>query len=337
MSRGFAIYLGCTGALALLAIAVPGLVLIGYFAGILPGLILGSAPTLFLYSIPWWVLRELLLRGSSAVVKPQSDAGNKTVRWTAGVAAALILIAPAIMVPRALNAPIERAAAELRADDRDTARPLALPPVIGIVTRGTYEWVGETPKCTTLCQRLLYNGAVSRIIAGDTIPPTIVRAFWIERRTEPCPKPPIDSHDVFFPDDYKSKKNNPVVVVRERTAAGECIIQGPGKFDEASLLISYLQIKKGVSPFDAPWALALDTVSATRLEITQADGQILYRRTEVKTEPLSVPLAVGLSAGLLTTVTYAGWGRSETTYSEIGPQGSHALPAVLGAAARLPD
>jgi hypothetical protein len=271
------------------------------------------------------------------VVKPQSGVGNKTVRRTAGVAAALILIAPAVMVPRTLNAPIERAAAELRADDRDTAGPLALPPVIGIITRGTYEWVGETPQCTTLCQRLLYNGAVSRIIAGDTIPPTIVRAFWIERRTEPCPKPPIDSHDVVFPDDYKSKKHHPVVIVRERTAAGECIIQGPGRFDEAPLVISYLQIKKSVSPFDVPWALALDTVSATRLEITQADGRVLYRRTEVKTEPLSVPLAVGLRAGLLTTVTYAGWGRSETTYGEIGPQGRDALPAVLGAAARLPD
>jgi len=336
VSCGFAIYLGCTGALTVLAITFPWLVLAGLFLGVIPGILLGVAPTLFLYSIPWWVLRELLLRGSSVVVKPQSDVGNKTVRRTVGVASALVLIAPAVMVPRTLNAPIEHAAAELRADDRDTARSLALPPVIGIITRGTYEWVGETPQCTTLCQRLLYNGAVSRIIAGDTIPPTIVRAFWIERRTEPCPKPPIDSADVVFPDDYKSKKH-PVVIVRERTAAGECIIQGPGRFDEATLVISYLQIKKGVSPFDVPWALALDTVSATRLEITQADGRVLYRRTEVKTEPLSVPLAVGLGAGLLTTATYAGWGRSETTYSEIGPQGRDALPAVLGAAARLPD
>jgi hypothetical protein len=336
MSLRFAAYLGCTGTLAVLAITVPAAVLIGLFAGIVPGIMLGMAPTLFFYSVLWWLARELLFRSRALIVRGESEMGKRLARRATGVAAVLILIVPATMVPHTLNATIERAAAKLRAEDRGTSEPLTLPPVVAVVMRGKYDWVGKPPECDTVCQRLLYNGAVSRIIAADAWPPTVVQAFWIERRVDRCPKPPIASRDVIWPEDFGNGKS-PEQRVRDRIAAGECLMSGEGNIEEAALVISYQQIKEGVSIFEAPWALVLDTVSAERLEIIEGAGRVLYRRTEVTAEPLSVPLLIETRAGLLTTVTYAGWWRSETTYSQIGPHAREVLPALLGAAGRPPD
>jgi hypothetical protein len=69
----------------------------------------------------------------------------------------------------------------------------------------------------------------------------------------------------------------------------------------------------------------------------QSDGRLLYRRTEVVSNPLTTPLVVETRAGLLTSVTYAGWGRSEQKLSPIGIKGRDALSDLLGSQARLPD
>ena len=333
MTRRFAAYLGCTGVLAVLAITVPGLVLAGLFLGIVPGIMLAAAPTLFLYSVPWWAVRELLLRGSALVVRPESDTGKTALRRAVGGFAIVILAIPAILVPRTLNARIERAAEALRAEDREITGPLALPPVVAVVIN---ERDSKTLECDTICQRLLYNGAVSRIVEADTIPPTTVEAFWIERRIGRCPDAPFPVLDIRWPNDWQKGKY-PEQRVQDRIAAGECLIKGNGNIEEAALTISYQQIKKGVSIFSQPWELAPDTVSAARLEITERDGHVLYRRTEVTAAPLAVPLTIETRAGLLTTATYAGWGRSETTYGQVGPQGRDVLPSLLGSAGRPPD
>ena len=113
---------------------------------------------------------------------------------------------------------------------------------------------------------------------------------------------------------------------------------GLGHIEDAGLRISYSHLKKEVSSLGHPWSMTLDTVGANRLEITKPDGEVLFRRTEVSAEPLPiVPLLIEMRAGLLTTVSYAGWAREKKVYAPLGPHGRDVLPALLGAASRVPD
>src|SRR5690242_15869479 len=64
MTRIVNLYLLVTGGLAFVALAAPWLVIVGLITLILPGLILGFAPTAFLwglgFAIPWYGLRNLM-------------------------------------------------------------------------------------------------------------------------------------------------------------------------------------------------------------------------------------------------------------------------------------
>jgi hypothetical protein len=74
MSHRFTAYLGCTGILALVTIAFPGIVIVGLFAGVVPGILLEAVPSLFFYSLPWWGTRALLMKaGALAGLAPASD------------------------------------------------------------------------------------------------------------------------------------------------------------------------------------------------------------------------------------------------------------------------
>jgi len=205
------------------------------------------------------------------------------------------------------------------------------------VFRENYDPGKKNLVCDTLCQRLLFNRAVSRVVVADGTSSGPVAAFWIERR-EGCPDPAIPRTDVRWPVDFPLQRGKfPEDRVRARIAAGECLLQDSGSLEEAGAIISFRSLKRGASMFSHAWALQLDTVTANRLEIVEAEGRVLYRRTEVITEPLMVPLLIETRAGLLTTVTYAGWARSKMMYAPIGPHGRDVLPSLLGTAARPPD
>jgi hypothetical protein len=115
------------------------------------------------------------------------------------------------------------------------------------------------------------------------------------------------------------------------------LLQGADSLEEAGATISFRNIKSAAGIFSHQWTLVLDTVTANRLEIVGAGGRVLYRRTEVTAEPLIRPLLIETRAGLLTSLTYAGWARSKQTYAPMGPNGRDVLPSLLGEAVRLPD
>jgi hypothetical protein len=338
MSHRFTAYLGCTGIVAVLVIAFPGIVLFGLLAGVVPGILLGITPSLFCYSLAWWATRALVLKAAAVRwAAPTSDVGRRALRTAAGGLAVVIVALPALLVPQVMNSSLAGRVAALRADDRDVAAPLAFPPVIAIALSDNYDWLHKQLFCETLCQRLLYSGSVSRVVVADAIPQRAVGAFWIERRGQ-CPEPALPHSEVRWAVDFPLNRGDaPEEQVRARIARGECLIQGAGSLDEAGVIIAFRKIKEGASIFANPWSLSLDTVAATRLEIVDREGRALYRRTEVKNQPLVVPLLIDARAGLLTSVTYVGWARSETTDGAIGPNGRDVLPGLLGPAARLSD
>jgi hypothetical protein len=336
MSSRFTVYLGCTGIVALLVIVFPAIVLVARFAGVVPGFLLAITPSLFCYSLAWWCARALVQRlVTPRWVAPASDAGRRALGAAAGGIAAVIVALPAFLVPQAINSSFAESVAGLRADDRDRQGPVAFPPVTAIVLKDSYDPRKKTLLCETLCQRLLYSGAVARIVVADGVPARAVGAFWVERRDQ-CPEPALPRSDIRWPVDFPLRAGEaPEQRVRARIAAGECLMQGDGRVEEAGATIAFGTVKAGADSLGHPWALWLDTVRANRLELVEHGGRVLYRRTEVTLEPLAVPLVIGTRAGLLTSVTYVGWARSQLTHGQIGPHGRDVLPDLLGAAARL--
>ena len=162
-------------------------------------------------------------------------------------------------------------------------------------------------------------------------------AYWIERR-DTCPAPALARRQIRWPVDFPLTRGaDPRSRVLARIAAGECLMHDKAKVEDAGMTISYSEVSEGGNPFASPWSLTLDTVKATRLDVVEAGGRLVYRRTEVTVQPLSAPLSIETRSGLMTTVTYAGWARRKATYAPIGPNGRDVLPALLKDAARPVD
>src|SRR5689334_17865208 len=267
MSRGFAIYIGSVGAAALAVVAWPGIVLVGLFLGIIPGLVLAVAPSLFLYSLLAWGTRTLLLRIPALAGSPNAGAARLIVPVLTGA----IVVAPAVLIPHQINMRSDQSVQALQAGDHGAAEPVRLPPVVALVLEGNYDWSRRKPFCETLCLRLLFNSAVARVIAVDPSQRNAMSAFWIERRDRgaevvnfACG---VRWTDVPFVrgDTWEDR-------VRARIAGGECLVEGDGRPEEAAMTISYRSVEKGVSALKHPWALQLDPPAAHRLEISEAGG-----------------------------------------------------------------
>jgi hypothetical protein len=333
VSRRFAIYIALVGLAALAVIAWPGLVLVGLFLGIVPGILLWIAPSLFLYSFLWWCLRTILFRFSIMV----RIAGGTVIRLIVSVLSGAIVAALAIQVPHLIDMRTEAAAESLRVGDLGPDKPIGLPSVVALVMEGSYNYAKRKPFCETLCLRLLFNSSVARVIAVDPAYGNATTAFWIERR-QTCPDRPNVNFSLMWSTDFPLVRGDtPEDRVRARIADGDCLMEGDGRPDEAAMTISYRIVQNGVSTFDRPWSLQPGAPTVKRIEISEATGATIYRRTEVSTVLLNVPLRVETAAGLLTTVTYVGWSRSNKVLGQIGPQGRDVLPVVLGPAARKPE
>jgi hypothetical protein len=331
--RGFLGCLGCTGVAAIVVLLFPMAVFFGFMAGILPGLFLAVAPSLFVYMICWRGLRWLCAKVGSA-----ADFGA-TGRWSGRLIdfAALIPIAAfAIILPMVINSDIEQEASALKFTDKISTGPIDWPDIVAIDLPSRYTPFGDVASCEAICLRLLYNGAVSRVlaIAYDVgARKQVVASYRIERRAQ-CPYTKLDNGLVV----WSGEGGRDVTArVRARIAAGDCLIREDGALSEARATISVREIKSAESDFQHPWKLKLDTLAAFRLDIVTADGRVLYRQTEIRADPLSVPLRTTAGAGLFTTVTYVGWSRTRVNRSPLGPHGRDVLPALLGDAARPPD
>jgi hypothetical protein len=333
VSRSFAIYLGVTGVAALVVLAVPGVVLIGLFLGIIPGIVLWSSPSLFVYSLLWWSTRAILLRIPILTQIPMVG----MLPFAVPVLSAVLVATPAVLIPFLINTRVDALAQRMRAGDFEPEKPVALTPVVALLMEGNINWSTRKPFCETLCLRLLYNSAVARIIAVDPAHSNATSAFWIERR-DACPERPNFDFDVRWMTDFPlARGDNPEDRVRARIAHGECLMEGDGRLDEAAMTISYRTVQKGVSIFEHPWALQPGVPTIKRLEVSDANGGTLYRRTEVTSVRVTNPLQIVSAFGFLTTVTYAGWARQNSVLAEIGPHGRDVLLHVFGAAVRKPD
>src|SRR5437868_10021649 len=173
MDKRFLGFLGCAGVPAVLVLLFP---VLGFFG-------FGIAPLLFVYLLVWWGLQWLVLRAGAFA---GLDSNAPLIRWGAGLVAVAVMAIAAIAIPRAINAPLEQQIAELQASDVQPSGIVKLPAVVAVeLPKSYYGSRSKGPQCEALCLRLLYNGAVSRIIAVEKFPdgrPNPAASFRIEQR-----------------------------------------------------------------------------------------------------------------------------------------------------------
>jgi len=334
----FLYFLGGTGVAALIVMAFPVTAVFGLFLGILPGIILGLTPALFIYLLVWGALRWLALKFATVA---GFNSESWQVGWMASLVPVAILMIVAFRIPETINAPHEQEIAQLEATDVQPPDVIKLPATVAIeLPSFSYgRRRSEGPFCEALCLRLLYNGVVSRVIAVARFHDgTEVAGYRIERRDQ-CPKPDLPRSLIVWPQQHLKMGTGPRSVeqrVEARMAAGECLVREAARIEDAGMVIAVRSIKAGTSSLRKPWSLWLDTVNAKRLEVSEADGRVLYRRTQITAELLSAPLRSTAGGGLLTSVTYVGWAYRVVNIQPLGPDGRDILPALLGKEASHP-
>jgi hypothetical protein len=306
----------------------------GWLLGGLPGLLLGAAPSLFVYLVVWWGLKWLALKLATVA---GFDPATWQVRWTANLVPIAIVLFFAFKIPALTNTPLEQEIAQLGATDVQYPGVIKLPAIVAIeLPKSSHGGPrGEGPYCEALCLRLLYNGVVSRVIAAARFHDGTIElaSYRIERRDQ-CAKPDLPRTLIAWAADHLAWSDAGPTGVKQRVeariSAGECLVRDAGRIEDAEAVISVRDVKAGADIYQGPWNPWLDTVGARRLEIVRADGRVLYRLTEATAAVLSAPLRSTAGGGLLTTVTYAGLARSRADTRLLGRDARDILPDLLG-------
>jgi hypothetical protein len=283
-----------SGGISLVVLLIPGIIVFGYIAFIIPGLIMSIAPTIFIYtglfSLGWF-------SGTGA---------RRVVGVTLGVAA---MAGIAIGVPFLINQQadiVERASAK-----RDIAPVAKFGPVptIAIQQPGDQR---SGDKCNSLCQVLLFNGSADRVIdvrmpkakeqRGEAkVSP--VYAYRISRQNS-CG----DSKDIIGSDDSLGQRDgmrgfDPQKIIRLRMAAGECLVREEVTDTRADLLIR--RVDKTNGDPKARLALRAGTVRVQALEILRG-GKLVARSSEIDAQRLITPLFLFPMMNS-STCTFNGW------------------------------
>lgn len=297
--------------MTLAVVIEPALIALGYAALILPGLILGSIPFVFCYSLAITILL-LILR----------PAGR--LRW---VIAPLLVASAALYMPHRFNQATYSKVEAMTQDDTDVTEPIEFGDSIALITAPlpAYRTPDQANRCDRLCQRLLYNGAAKRVMVGyyreldpETLPATPITAYYIEKRNA-CPSGLKTTY-----------------AVSRRIAAGECLMSEETTIGKAESLYITEQLAPPEHTASARfYGLEIAAVSARRKRIlTKADGgyRTLFQRTETKAEPLIQPLLFGGVAnhGLAMQV---GFLRREIVRNDFRKFRNADEPRIFGAAA----
>lgn len=159
-----------SGVLAGAAVAFPGLILVGLYVGIVPGLVLAAAPTVFLYALTFQLLRGRWQAGFRA--SPASSPSSPSVATNVAAALATAALGIGLAYPFARSGRAAFEAADL--GDVVSGRPVplsgeirlerdsgALPAEIAVPRNG--DW-----SCDALCAALLVTPGVRSVTLAGT-------------------------------------------------------------------------------------------------------------------------------------------------------------------------
>lgn len=299
MDRFLRITLIVTGALAGAAIAFPGLILIGLFLFIVPGIVLGAAPTAFFYvllfAIGWYLTQRPLGSWAASLVGLGLAAG---VAWG---------------VPAALRQVPENAVAAVVAADTRPAEPI---PLAGAIALGKSD-SGRTltpyrkgqqqrPLCDDLCLALLFTPGVTTVIPDiEPTPRSEIRPTQYRlTRDAPCTsQPPAIAQG--GSGIVQSLAGDVHLAMRIALANGLCLVQE----DAGTAADMRLAVEDRRDPKDGVPRWSFDaSLTTKRFRVTRGDA-VLAQATYANARAISAPLHLD-PGNLMATRNSFDWGRS---------------------------
>ena len=292
-----------SGILAAIAVLIPGSVVLGLFLGVLPGLILAVAPTIFLYTAAFALLRNVLRRRLPNRGRIAINAAAAGLTVTAGFALA---------APAALDG--QRAVAAATKNDVTPPQPLSIEGDIRLDRFGDgWSPVGRSKRdaCDALCAALLDTPGVRSVTIGGTdssgvlVSPVTYRLIPKSQARDatmiPAEPAAIVDH-LPAPDREKSTgRNQWKAVVDAKKALKDSVT---AKWSLRLANEESLVAEPPPNRFDRTVAIrhtrgqGRHRIGVTEVEISDASGAVLLRRQRVTAAPIAAPLHVAPSAPL---------------------------------------
>jgi hypothetical protein len=288
MYRAAWLFFIVTGALTMVTLFVPALVIMGLMLLVVPGLILVAAPPLFMYGLIG--LGAWKLSG---------------IHWSIRLASAITAIAAvAVLLPHILNQPITDRVSAQKASDKALAAPTATVWRLALLRaeKKFHRDIERETDCGELCQRLLFNGAVDEILLGTAAdfvtkptPAQGVTRYRVERR-DSCPAVKVPTAGAWQDEKHAWGVAFSSIVsdrVKARIADGECLIAEQASLANAdAVVVDGKAYESAQRAWDHPWNPWLVSVRATRVSAFAPSGgpfTEIYRHTSIESEPLLIP------------------------------------------------
>ncbi|GLC24799.1 hypothetical protein [Roseisolibacter agri] len=324
-------YLTITGLLALVALAAPSLVVMGLFFGILPGLVLGFAPTAFLwgalFAVVWWPAHGAI--------------GDRPAAVVAVVAAYAVLRT----LPTRANRPMRARLAALRGEDVMPAERIALHGTVTFALTHPYEQPSsdrtrngqQERACDPLCVAALFTPGIDAVVrvhldAPDrdprTGPVSAPETYRVVRR--PAGAPSVMPADLTKHGAWYAGWTHAASALgdawRLRIARGETIVREDGDGGPGDFTVAVQEWREDVVPRRRKWTLTAGPLHARRIEVRDRAGAVLLRRTVANAPLRSRTLRIDGSGPPESFRLH--WGIARTPRGQARTDGLHAV-AVL--------
>lgn len=319
LQKLLALYLLLTGAVSAVVLLFPGLVVLGFYLFIVPGLILSLVPTAFLwgcvFAAAWFAAKSFL--GESAL-------------------AALLAAALTALTLSVVTQPFRAAGHALYAETLlpDVTPPFRIPMSGDIrIEVPAPRWDNLNPRgpnkrrgfaCDNLCVALLFTPGVDSVTIHRTSPslpaprrkgaPAFDREAQTYRLVPPsaCPqgglRPDLQGHNGLFPAPVEEGRAL-LAEWQARLALQHCL-QRSAPLEQHDILIRHRR-EAAAYRFARYWGLTPQISATESIEMQNAAGEVLLRRLEISVSMPSPWLTISFAGGPETM--RAGWGRTVLT------------------------
>jgi len=299
-------YLIVTGALSFVALAFPALVVIGMFL-IIPGLILGLAPTAFLwgciYAVAYWIARSLL-RPALAV----------PVALLLGALALWLIPQPSVLLAKAMLARYELANVRPGAPIRPQG-DIRIDTQFAHVDNASWDKLGFwSYSCDNRCLALLFEPGVRSVTMTSTVTPTFedirdgdnrlgdkARTYRLLPKTQ-CGDHALEPDIAGLIGQFGRSLDDNRAIAAEwglKLTTDVCLV-GEAPIGHYDMLIrtGAWRSDKQDAPARSSWGWPTGDASANFGEIRGNRGKVLFRRFNLAVRALSVPLFIDAQGGI---------------------------------------
>lgn len=314
-------FLGALGMCAGLLVLAPTLIELGFYALILPGLVMSAIPTVFLY----------LAVGTAcglavSLVAPRGAAVGAAIAGAAGFGFGL---------PWLANLGLGWTLAGWTAEDVPLVA-VELAPTEAVVIRRERVARGQDPlDCEGLCLRLLYNRAAAEVFVaaptgeGEDAPLRATRWRIVER--VPCPAARLRASRSWSDETHD---DGLIERVQARIAAGQCLVGEEATVPGEAWTVA---VTAEAAPSGNRALRLFDRrVKVDRVAVRRPDGSLATQWTDTRAEPIAAPLTLAPLPPVNHPIV-VGFGRRAVREHAWTDDPLAAFRVVFGDGARLPD